>query len=129
MKKSLHEDPLQMFSTGQWFNETPMGAIGKVHGDLHASVPAALELHSSGTEEVPDNTPKPAVIVDVIEDNSGLGRREVKLLVNFNVLWDILGVLDPHILFKAVGIVGDGVTKMEDLIHPWESIATKSHFW
>ena len=106
-----------------------MGGVAKVEGDIHAVIPATLELHCSGTEQVPENTPEPAVVVDVIDDNSGLGRREVKLLVNFNVLWDILGVLDPHILFKAVGIVGDGVTKMEDLIHPWKSIATEFHFW
>ena len=48
-----------------------MHRIRKIERDFHTPVPTALEFHGSGTELVPNDTSEPAIIVDVIDYDSG----------------------------------------------------------
>ena len=102
--------------------------MGKVHGDLCASVPAAFKLHCSGTEQVPDDTSEPAIVVDVIHNHPGFRGSEVKLLVDLNILGNIPCILNNHIRFENIFIIGDSVAKMQDSIYPGKQVATKSQF-
>ena len=57
-------------------------------------------------------------IVDVVQGGLGLGMHKVELLADGVVLVHIHSCLDPHVQLVPNHVVGDGVAKVLNLIHP-----------
>ena len=70
-------------------------------GDVPPDPLGAINVRH-GTEQTPQNTPEPAVVVDVIDCYFGLWRGKVKFLVNLDIFGNIFSILDGHIFFQTI---------------------------